>query len=180
MFGGFAGVDRSIKVVTSNGGVMELYTPVTVQSITDEFPGQAIFRSSDIFSRGQPLPHSEELHAGELYYLLPFIQQKREEGLLMNGEVVAPYRMSLDTNGIWKRVETEVFSRCNKSGIWKVKLAISPEKLTEILSQEARTEALIESVRTVAKCGSGSSSSLSSDQWSLASSSRKGSLEHMA
>ncbi|KAJ8626176.1 hypothetical protein MRB53_019483 [Persea americana] len=183
MVGGFAGVDQVIKVVTSNGGVMELYTPVTVQRITDEFPGQAIYHKDDVFTR-RPLPNNEELHAGEMYYLLPLIAQQgcneREEGYPMNGVVVAPYRMSSDNNGIWKRVESEVFSRCNKKGIWKVKLAISPDKLTEILSQEAPTEALIETVRTVAKCGSGSFSSLSSDQWSLASSSRKGSLEHLA
>lgn len=63
-------------------------------------------------------------------------------------------------------------SRC---GIWKVKLVISPEQLAEILSQEARTGELIESVRTVAKCGknnnncpSSSSESAFSDLWGLA------------
>ena len=35
----------------------------------------------------------------------------------------------------------------------KVKLVISPAQLADILSQETRTEALIESVRTVANCG---------------------------
>lgn len=61
--------------------------------------------------------------------------------------------------------------RYNSSGVWKVKLVISPEKLSEILSQESRTEALIESVRTVAKCGNGVPSSVAnSDQWSVASS----------
>jgi hypothetical protein len=48
---------------------------------------------------------------------------------------------------------------------------ISPEQLLEILSQEGRTQELIESVRTVAKCGSGGVSSLEfSDRWSLSSS----------
>nr|ADE77586.1 unknown [Picea sitchensis] len=42
----------------------------------------------------------------------------------------------------------------HKNGVWRVKLVISPEQLTEILSEESNTEALIESVRTVAKCGS--------------------------
>lgn len=54
--------------------------------------------------------------------------------------------------------------------VWKVKLVISPAQLHEILSQESRTEALIESLRTVAKCGSGATSLAGSDQWSLASS----------
>lgn len=69
-------------------------------------------------------------------------------------------------------------SHCNKfmstGGIWKVKLVISPEQLAEILSQEVRTEELIESIRTVAKCGnnyknclSTSSESAFSDLWGL-------------
>lgn len=59
-------------------------------------------------------------------------------------------------------------------GIWKVKLVISPEQLAEILSQEVRTQELIESIRTVAKCGnnyknclSTSSESAFSDLWGL-------------
>ncbi|XP_058104982.1 uncharacterized protein LOC131248635 [Magnolia sinica] len=182
VFRGFATVDQVIKVVTSNGGVMELYPPITAEWITNEFPGHGIFRGHDLLSR--PLLHNEELVTGELYYLLPLKHQRGrtavEEDIKMSGisSVAAPYRMSFDHHGIWRRAETEVFPRCNNAGVWKVKLVISPEQLTEILSQEARTEALIESVRTVAKCGSGFPSAASSDQWSL-SSSRKGSLERM-
>ena len=95
-----------------------------------------------------------------------------------------PYRMSTyDKNNnygnkTWS--EPEVVPRYNSTGVWKVKLVISPEQLSEILSQESRTEALIESVRTVAKCGNGVPSVANSDQWSL-SSSWKGSLsEKMA
>nr|KYP71990.1 hypothetical protein KK1_011275 [Cajanus cajan] len=105
------------KVVTSNGGIMELYTPITAERITNEFSGHGIFRSRrDLLS--EPLHHDEELHAGELYYLLPLDPSRRK-------------------------------------GVWKVKLVISPEQLSEILSQESRTEAFVESLRTVAKCGSG-------------------------
>ncbi|XP_058084526.1 uncharacterized protein LOC131232306 [Magnolia sinica] len=177
MFRGFAEVNEVIKVVTSNGGVMELYGPITAECITNEFPGHGIFRGPDHFS--PRLLHSDELAIGELYYLLPIRHQRSRiapdnEGdtVRMQGvrSVVAPYRMSFDNNGIFRRAETEVLTRYNNAGVWKVKLVISPEQLTEILSQEARTEALIESVRTVAKCGSGYPSSSSSDQWSMASS----------
>lgn len=95
--------------------------------------------------------------------------------------------MSLDYQGTLKRSHTEVFSKRHTSGgiqgnykdsgtskFWKVKLVISPKQLLEILSEENSTEELIESVRTVAKCGKGSSVSsslgFSSDQWSLSSS----------
>ncbi|KAL2902964.1 hypothetical protein RDABS01_028046 [Bienertia sinuspersici] len=76
------------------------------------------------------------------------------------------------SSNVLKRSNTDVFSRYNKEGIWKVKLVISPEQLLEILSQESRTQELIESVRTVAKCGcsSGAASTGFSDQWSVASS----------
>lgn len=94
--------------------------------------------------------------------------------------------MSFDSEKLLKRSYTEGFTRyksnnnvSNNNGrgrVWKVKLVISPEQLMEILSQEARTQELIESVRTVAKCGNGAVSSLAfSDEWSDLSSSRNAS-----
>lgn len=65
------GIKMMIKVVTSNGGIMELHAPITAHCITNEFPGHAIYRSPDMFS--PPLLHNEELHAGESYYLLPLL-----------------------------------------------------------------------------------------------------------
>ncbi|XP_062091301.1 uncharacterized protein LOC133797421 [Humulus lupulus] len=185
-----------VKVVTSSGGIMELYAPIAVSSITDEFPGHAIFRSRDLFS--DPLLHSEELNPGELYYLLPLNPYNNYKTTTRaaatpgesdggNSSVVAtPYRMSSCAEGQGNLMMTmmmkkgraapdpEVVPRYNSSGVWKVKLVISPEQLSEILSQETRTEALIESVRTVAKCGNsgggGGSSVASSDQCSVSSS----------
>ncbi|KAJ4953779.1 hypothetical protein NE237_030611 [Protea cynaroides] len=178
VFRGVGEVEELIKVVTSNGGIMELHGPITVEYITIEFPGHGIFRSHNFYSH--PLLHSEELLPGVLYYLLPLntSNSHRRRPLLRNitPTSVAPYRMSFDSKGILKRPESEVFPRKthhrnNSTGVWKVKLVISPEQLAEILSQEARTEALIESVRTVAKCGNGAvESASSSDQWSISSS----------
>ena len=181
VFKGFGQVEEMIKVVTSNGGIMELYAPITAENITNEFPGHAIFRSPDLFS--QPLLHSEELHAGELYYLLPqnagrvgTVSETKLSDNTSTSSLITPYRMSFDNQGLVKRSYPEVFPRYSSTGVWKVKLVISPEQLSEILLQESRTEALIESVRTVAKCGNGVSSMASSDQWSVASS-WKGSSE---
>lgn len=187
VFKGFGEVQEMIKIVTSNGGIMELYSPITAESITNEFPGHAIFRTPDVFS--QPLLHSDELHAGELYYLLP--QNAARTGTVSaatntttaattnstTSSLITPYRMSFDNQGLMavKRSSyPEVFPRYSSTGVWKVKLVISPEQLSEILLQESRTEALIESVRTVAKCGNGVSSIANSDQWSVASSTWKG------
>ncbi|MED6118315.1 hypothetical protein PIB30_001544 [Stylosanthes scabra] len=113
-----------------------------------------------------------------------------------------PYRMSLDYQhqkgvGLLKtrRISKENFyckKLTSKSSIssgtstnssscrfWKVKLAITPEQLLEILSQEARTKELMESVRIVAKCGGISTScagsaaaSIVSEDWSHSSSGR--------
>ncbi|XP_042519810.1 uncharacterized protein LOC122093528 [Macadamia integrifolia] len=176
--------EMMIKVVTSNGGIMELYAPITAECITNEFPGHGIFRSHDFFSR--PLLHSEELVRGQLYYLHPLntsSSHRRRASFSSfssssSSSVVTPYRMSFDSQGILKWSESEVLPRQlqhhsnnNGKGVWKVKLVISPEQLAEILSQEARTEALIESVRTVAKCGKGAvASAANSDQWSISSS----------
>lgn len=168
--------ENSVKVITSNGGIMELYAPITVNCITDEFPGHAIFKSRHLFS--DPLLHNQQLYPGELYYLLPLNPYKTTNNNNNNNVQTTPYRMSCDNQGMLMRnrsAEPEVFPRYNNSGVWKVKLVISPGQLSEILSQETRTEQLIESVRTVAKCGNGLSSAASSDQWSV-SSSCKGSL----
>ncbi|PON75511.1 UvrABC system protein C [Parasponia andersonii] len=202
-FGEFDDEAVKVKVVTSSGGIMELYAPITASSITDEFPGHAIFRSRDLFS--DPLLHNEELNPGELYYLLPLnpynykttststansktTQSVENDGGGSGSAVTTPYRMSScegqggmmmtmmmkkgKAAGDHHHHHAEVVPRYNSSGVWKVKLVISPEQLSEILSQEARTEALIESVRTVAKCGNGggASSVASSDQWSVSSS----------
>lgn len=187
------------KVITSNGGVMEFYAPIAAGSITDEFPGHEIFRTHDLFWK--PLPYHENLVAGESYYLLPlsshassismdkFGHVVREGHVRSNSipaaSVVTPYRMSIEYRRTLKRSYMDVFSRYGNDGggggggrRWKVRLAISPEKLLEILSHEARTQELIESMRAVAKCAArggptGSMSSSSggfSDQWSLSSS----------
>lgn len=146
---------------------MELLAPITVNCITNEFPGHAIFRSRDHFS--QPLLHSEELNPGEIYHLLPlnpysYSYTYNYNAKEQNGSVLTPYRMSC--------AEAEVFPRYNNisSGVWKVKLVISPDHLSEILSHQARTQELIESVRTVAKCATGASSLASSDHLSVSSS----------
>lgn len=189
LFGGLGGdVGEVIKVITSNGGIMEFYAPVTVESITIEFPGQGIFRSHDLFWK--PLADHEELSAGESYYLLPLVgkgcRNIVREGHIRSNSIPttsvvasAPYRMSCDNHGMLKRSYTEAFSRYSggggsgRRGFWKVKLVISPDQLLEILSEDGQTQELIESVRTVAKCGgnSGAASHVGfSDQWSFSSS----------
>ncbi|XP_068304871.1 uncharacterized protein [Pyrus communis] len=189
LFGGLGDADGVVQVTTSNGGIMEFYVPITVGSITKEFPGHGIFRSHDLFWK--PLSNHDDLLAGQSYYLLPLNSQSGRhlgsaqivrEGHVRSSSIptcslAAPYRMSLDYQGMMKRSYTEAFSKYNNVSFWKVKLVISPEQLLEILAQEGRTQELIESVRTVAKCGSGGSvSGLGfSDQWSLSSSSRNAS-----
>lgn len=165
-----------IRVTTSNGGVMEFYAPITVESITDEFPGHGIFRSQDLFWK--PLPHSDVLLVGESYHLLPLLDTANKGPTARVGHVrsnsappqqlgSAPYRMSFDSRGLTKRSAEEAVPKASH-GFWKVKLVISPEQLLEILAEDGKTEELIESVRTVAKCGSGLGGF--PDQWSLSSS----------
>ncbi|WVZ20203.1 hypothetical protein V8G54_007525 [Vigna mungo] len=163
--------DKMVKVITPNGAIMELYTPITADCITNEFSGHGIFRSRrDLFS--EPLHREDELLAGELYYLLPLDPSCRLSSTkniarqLSNNAAASatltPYRMcTYDNNNSRMWSETgEVFPR---KGVWKVKLAISPEQLAEILSQESQTEAFVESLRTVAKCGNGVLSAPNSD-----------------
>ncbi|KAE9592561.1 hypothetical protein Lal_00028641 [Lupinus albus] len=217
LLGGTSEHDKVIKVITSNGGIMEFYPPVTVSFITEEYPGHGIFPSQDLFWK--PLSQFYELVAGQSYYLLP-LNNETEQKSVGNNHIIrhghvrsqsvptttnpAPYRMSLDYQhykevGLLKRTSepfscrTSTSSRSitktssSSSRFWKVKLVITPQQLLDILSQEARTKELIESVRIVAKCRVGggggggggggissvaASSSIVSDEWSLSSSGR--------
>ncbi|XP_027357243.1 uncharacterized protein LOC113866625 [Abrus precatorius] len=216
LLGGMSDPETVIKVITSNGGIMEFYAPITVNCITSEFPGHGIFPSHDLFWK--PLSQFDELVAGQSYYLLPLNNQGEHPfasgGSGSNHAVVAarqghirshsvpttphpaPYRMSLDYQhhqgvGLLKKTSTEPFScrtsisnskaiTSTSSRFWKVKLVITPKHLMDILSQEALTKELVESVRIVAKCGvakggispSSAAVSILSDQWSLSSSGR--------
>lgn len=195
--GGGGGGGGLARVITANGGVMEFFAPIAAGSITDEFPGHGISRAHDLF--WTPLPYHEELLSGESYYLLPFSSRassvttaKCGQAVVRKGHVrsnsipaaavVTPSRMSIEYRGTLKRSYTDVFSRYGYGGgggrMWKVRLVISPEQLLEILSHEARTQELVDSLRAVAKCGAGggttaalsSSSGGFSDHGSLSSS----------
>ncbi|TKY61203.1 hypothetical protein E2542_SST11053 [Spatholobus suberectus] len=126
--------DKMVKVVTSNGGIMELCTPITAE-----------LSSSKRITR--QLSNAAAASA-----------------------TVTPYRMSTYDNNNKNRMWSEAAQVFPSKGVWKVKLVISPEQLSEIFSQESRTEAFIESLRTVAKCGGGVPSVANSDHWSLSSS----------
>ncbi|XP_047953737.1 uncharacterized protein LOC125209773 [Salvia hispanica] len=164
IFKALGAVEDMAKVVTPDGSVMELYAPITAECVTNEFPGHAIFGSPGRTS--PPLLHSESLRAGHHYYLLPAHRAKGAAAAA--GAPPPPYRMSVDK---LRRLpeQAEAFP---SAGVWKVRLVIDTDRLSEILSQEARTEALIESVRTAAKCaaaGVPSSSAASSERRSRTS-----------
>lgn len=147
-----------VKVVTLNGGIMELYTPITAECITGEYPGHAIFKSRTIFS--EALHHKEELQGGQVYYLLP-LNPSLEPCTLVS----TPYRMSTaDTQ------PKPPLPNYNNAGVWKVNLVICPQQLSQILSHHNRTQELIENVRTVAKCGNALESAANSDHSSVAGS----------
>ncbi|KAE8725340.1 NAC domain-containing protein 12-like [Hibiscus syriacus] len=193
LFGGFEEevADGLIEVITSNGGIMEFSAPISAGNIVDGFCGNAIFRSNDLLCK--PICHHEELLPGKSYYLLPLNSKGNspsdgDNNIVREGHVrsksdnvpssvISPYRLSCDVQGSLKRSYTDILSRYNNDGrgFWKVKLVIGTEQLLDILSQEARTQELMENVRTVAKCGNGASKTVGlSDQWSR-SSSRKNS-----
>ncbi|KAB2068565.1 hypothetical protein ES319_A08G040000v1 [Gossypium barbadense] len=163
VFKPFDEAEETIKVATPNGGIMELSPPISAACITKQFPAMAIYRRT---------PHT-------LLSQQPLFNNNNNNNDLVSTSS-SPYRMSFDHQQrvLLKRTDTE---EAATPRVWKVKLVISPDKLAEIMAQEARTEALIESVRAVAKCGDGVSSSsvAKSDQWCV-SCGGKGSLRNYA
>ncbi|XP_010533539.1 PREDICTED: uncharacterized protein LOC104809298 [Tarenaya hassleriana] len=203
LFGGLGDEGEVIKIIKSDGGVLEFCVPVTAGNITDEFPGHSIFPANNEHILYQPFSHDHNLVPGQSYYLLPAADDHSDKMTVggsshvrSNSETlpaITPYRMSLDYNNknqrALKRCYTEVLSRnyyraqkqrkwSGRSGVWKVKLAISPQQLLNILSHDGTTLDLMESIRAVANCGNAAPSSSScssssvafSDQWSLSSS----------
>ncbi|KAL6557113.1 hypothetical protein OROMI_017463 [Orobanche minor] len=184
----FKGVSKKtavIRVVTPAGGVMELQGPIKAQKIIDHYPDHAIFSFS---SPTMPLCLDQDLFPGSTYLVLPLKpQDSRERERAAAANMMMPCRMSVDYNNHQNSPsvsERDVNSppqrhhyynnnnnntTARPDGVWKVRLAISSDQLTEIFSQEARTEALIQSISTVAKCASRLPSPVHSDQRSWTS-----------
>ncbi|XP_039054260.1 uncharacterized protein LOC120196540 [Hibiscus syriacus] len=140
---GLGEANEVIRVITSNGGVMEFSSTITAGSITSEFQGQAIFRSNDIL--GKPVFHHEQLLPGNCRPPRQVHQHHHVRSNSIPASLVVPYRMTCNYQPTLKRSHTDVFSRYDHHpGVWKVKLVITTEQLLEILSQEARTQELIE------------------------------------
>ncbi|XP_019092682.1 PREDICTED: uncharacterized protein LOC104748800 [Camelina sativa] len=142
--------DSLIKVVTPNGGVMELHPPVLAEFITNEFPGHVIHDSLSLRHSCQPLLNGEELIPGNIYYLLPLSSAASTTPQYSSDQLSTPYRMYSGKTPVAAAMNG---SRGGSRGVWKVKLVISPEQLVEILADDVETEAFVESMRTVAKCG---------------------------
>uniref|UniRef100_A0A1J3DSW2 Uncharacterized protein n=2 Tax=Noccaea caerulescens TaxID=107243 RepID=A0A1J3DSW2_NOCCA len=142
--------DWLVRVVTPNGGVMELHPPIFADFITNEFPGHVIHDTLSLRHSSPPLLHDEELFPGNIYYLLPLSSAEASNAQQHSSDHLAtPYRMSFG------KTPVKAVTNGGGGGVWKVRLVISPEQLTEILAEDVETEAFVESVRTVAKCGSG-------------------------
>ncbi|CAH8341719.1 unnamed protein product [Eruca vesicaria subsp. sativa] len=149
LFGGLGDMEEYLptKVIKPDGGVLEFFSPITAGS--DEL--KTFVGNYHVRSNSESLP------------------------------MITPYGMSLDYNRrVLKRSYTNVFSRKtrhkekktrkrmrNKGDIWKVKLVINTEELLQILSEEGRTNELIESVRAVAKCENVVASSITSSSSEL-------------
>ncbi|CAF2113517.1 hypothetical protein Bca4012_095878 [Brassica carinata] len=162
--------DLLIRVVTPNGGVMELHPPIFADFITNEFPGHVIHDTLSIRHSSPPLLHGEELFPGNIYYLLPFSSSTASTVQQHYTELATPYRMSFGKTPVKAAASG---GGGGSSGVWKVRLVISPEQLAEILAEDVETEAFVESVRTVAKCGGqggGANWRANSDQLSITSS----------
>lgn len=165
-----------IKAITSNGGVMELYPTIITACITNEFLATpSITPAISSLSPCYIVKSSLQVNHTIFFQLDP-----REEGFCettmikraLSHRLFACLLIACLVISIWQLEKHPGWwgSKHNNVRVWKVKLVITQEQLREILSQESRTEALNQSMRNVAKCGSGAPSRASSDKWSSVSS----------
>lgn len=162
----------SIRVLSDWGSLLQFKGPITVGEVLRQQhqPGYGVFRQGRAMS---PLPESESLSYGLLYYLLPL---KPEE------EVVIEKSSIYDDGNSNEKVEKleggDILEKEDKleseyvkdlssgsavevlpsagNGVWKVKLVIDTKQLEEILSEQVNTEALIEKMRMAASATSAS------------------------
>ncbi|KAJ1404405.1 hypothetical protein SESBI_26603 [Sesbania bispinosa] len=175
LWGGMSDPETVIKVVTSNGGIMEFYAPVTVNFITNEFPGHGIFPSQDPLCK--PLCQFDDLVAGQSYYLLPLNNQADHPSascaatdggsslIVRQGHVKSlsvptisyppPYRMSLDYQhhqgvGLLKRTSTKHSSTSKSSGNKSTNSGKKSKfwKVKLMITQEQLLEILSQEART--------------------------------
>lgn len=131
-----------IRLMTDSGEILKLKGPKLVGEVLHSFPGYKIFGQGHFST---PLFDHEELVGGKFYYLLPDHHQPKEHQNPVaekdEGNGREPVRVS--------SAAMEVLNPPQK-GVWRVKLAISPKQLEEILAEEVNTEALIEQMRMAA------------------------------
>ncbi|CAI9094352.1 OLC1v1030077C1 [Oldenlandia corymbosa var. corymbosa] len=159
------GFNQFIRVMTDSGEILKLKGPKLAGEILHDFPGHKICGKGHVSS---PLLDHQELLVGHVYYLLPITNPTaakdrsgdQEDG---NGgkndcqmEDMEPVRKSTSAEAAMEMAASlangpalEVLPPPQK-GVWKVKLAITPKQLEEILSEEVNTEALIEQMSMAA------------------------------
>ncbi|KAL3499003.1 hypothetical protein ACH5RR_041735 [Cinchona calisaya] len=145
-----------IRIMTDSGEILKLKGPKLVGEVIQDFPGYRIYGKGHISS---PLFDHEELLGGQFYYLLPFIEEKSKTKLhCEDANEKEPVRKSSAAalelvSGLANGSALEVLPPPQK-GVWRVKLAITPKQLEEILAEEVNTEALIEQMRLAAAASS--------------------------
>lgn len=178
LLGAMSDPETLIKIITSDGNIMEFYPPITPNFITHEFQGHALFPTNDHFSK--PLCQFDELVAGQSYYLLPMtvlplntLRPNVSVGdsvIVRQGHVRSisvpttphptPYRMSLDYQyyqgvGLLQKASTESFS-CrtnrssvnNKSTISKRRKSVGVWKVKLVITPEKLLEILSQESQT--------------------------------
>lgn len=142
-----------IRLMTDSGEILKLKGPKLVGEVLHSFPGYKIFGQGHFST---PLFDHEELLGGKFYYLLPHLgdhHQPKHQHQHQHQHQNHPVAEKEDGNGREPvRVSSAALEVLNppQKGVWRVKLAISPKQLEEILAEEVNTEALIEQMRMAA------------------------------
>lgn len=137
-----------IRLMTDSGEILKLKGPKLVGEVLHSFPGYKIFGQGHFST---PLFDHEELVGGKFYYLLPLLPDRHQPK--KQQEHQNPVAEKDEGNGREPvRVSSAAMEVLNppQKGVWRVKLAISPKQLEEILAEEVNTEALIEQMRMAA------------------------------
>lgn len=165
-----------IRIMTDSGEILKLKGPKFVGEVLHDFPGYKIYGKGQLSS---PLFDHEELLGGQFYYLLPLGEEKASQvgdehptthSESADGNEREPVRMSSAAlelvTSLANGSALEVIAPPQK-GVWRVKLAITPRQLEELLAEEVNTEALIEQMRMAAATSASATPRRTKSSWGL-------------
>ncbi|CAN1178038.1 hypothetical protein LINPERHAP2_LOCUS33454 [Linum perenne] len=118
-----------VLIRTHSGDILEFKPPKLAKHVLTQYPGFHLYTHAQNTTTPTPVPDSQYLIAGRLYYLAP-----------VKAATAGPAEALPNSTAL------QVVSS-HREGVWKVKVMIDPKRLEKILSDKENVEVFIQKMR---------------------------------